>query len=212
MEYGELLKTAEANLRAKDVLKNYSLGEGASLRQGPETNFVGRFNLQYFERFGFKFRMIDSQEASTGTTLFNKTFKTPILSGAFSGMADITEKPLVKIASGIKSSGSMMWVGIASSEQVKEVLDTGVPTVRIVKPFQDIEMMIKEVKEAEEGGLSLLGSILNSFFYGGKRGDRTFAPKAMAPKSVTQLKGLVGGYQASVHLFLSNIGTFITFC
>jgi len=82
MEYGELLKTAEANLKAKDILKNYSLAEGASLRQGPETNFVGRFNLQYFERFGFKFRMIGSEEASTETTMFNRKFKTPVLSGA----------------------------------------------------------------------------------------------------------------------------------
>ena len=96
MEYGELLKTAEANLKAKGILKSYSVEEGSSLRPGPETNFVGRFNLRYFERFGFKFRMIDSEEASTEITLFNRKFKTPILSGALSGMADITEKPLVK--------------------------------------------------------------------------------------------------------------------
>ena len=75
MEYGELLKTAEANLKAKDILKNYSLGKGTSLRQGPETNFVGCFNLQYFERFGFKFRMIDSEEASREISLFNRNLR-----------------------------------------------------------------------------------------------------------------------------------------
>lgn len=190
MEYGELLKTAEANLKAKDILKNYSLGEGTSLRQGPETNFVGRFNLQYFERFGFKFRMIDSEEASTEISLFNRKFKTPILSGALSGMADITDKPLVKVASGVKDSGSMMWLGIASSEQVKEVLETGSPTVRIVKPFKEIETVIKELKEAEEGGAIAVGMDID-FFYGAKRGDRIFVPKAMAPRSVTELKRLV---------------------
>ena len=82
MEYGELLKAAEANLKAKGILKSYSLEEGSSLRPGPETNFVGRFNLRYFERFGFKFRMINSEEASTEITLFNRKLKTPILSGA----------------------------------------------------------------------------------------------------------------------------------
>ncbi len=50
MEYGELIETAKANLITKDILKNY-------LREGPETGFGGRFNLRYFERFGFKFRM-----------------------------------------------------------------------------------------------------------------------------------------------------------
>ena len=189
MEYGELLKTAEANLKAKGILKSYSVEEGSSLRPGPETNFVGRFNLRYFERFGFKFRMIDSEEASTEITLFNRKFKTPILSGALSGMADITEKPLSKIASGVKDSGSMMWVGIASSEQVKEVFETGCPTVRIVKPFKEMEAMIKELKEAEEGGAIAVGTDID-FFYGAKRGEKIFAPKAMAPKSVADLKRL----------------------
>jgi 4-hydroxymandelate oxidase len=191
MEYGELIKMAEANLKAKDLLKNYSLGEGTSLRTGSETNFVGRFNLQYFERFGFRFRMIGSHEASTEITLFNRKFKTPILTGALSGMADITDRPLAKVASGVKDGGSMMWVGIASSDQLREVLETGVATVRIVKPYQEIDMMVKELKEAEEGGAVAVGTDID-FFYGAKRGDRIFAPKAMAPKSVEQLKRLVG--------------------
>ena len=185
MEYGEIIKMAEANLVAKDIVKNYWL------REGPETNFVGRFNLEYFQRFGFRFRMIDSREASTEITLFKRKFRTPIFSGALSGMTDIVDKPLKEIALGVKNSGSMMWVGIASSDQVKEVLDTGVPTVRIVKPYQDTEAMIRELKEAEEGGAIAVGTDID-FFYGGKRGDRTFAPKAMGPKTVTELKRLAG--------------------
>jgi 4-hydroxymandelate oxidase len=106
-------------------------------------------------------------------------------------MVDITDRPLVKVASGVKESGSMMWVGIASSDQVREVFETGVPTVRIVKPYQEIEMMIRELKEAEEGGAIAVGTDID-FFYGAKRGDRVFAPKAMAPKSAKELKRLVG--------------------
>ena len=191
MEYKELIAKAEANLKLKDILKNYSAGEGSYIRSGPETNFVGQFNLQYFERFGFKFRIIDSQQASTEITLFNRKFATPILSGALSGMTDIAEKALAKVALGVKDSGSMMWVGIASPEQVKEVLETGVPTVRIVKPFLDIEMMIKELREAEERGAIAVGTDID-FFYGGKRGDRVFAPKAMGPRTVRELQKLVG--------------------
>ncbi len=182
MDYGEIIKLAEANLEAKG-LKNYLL------RAGPETNFVGRFNLEYFQRLGFRFRMIDSAEASTEVTLFNRKFRTPVFSGALSGMTDIVDKPLKEIALGVKNSGSMMWVGIASSDQVKEVLDTGAPTVRIVKPYRDMEAMIRELKEAEEGGAIAVGTDID-FFYGGKRGDRTFAPKAMAPKSAAELKKL----------------------
>ena len=181
MEYRELIAAAEANLKSKNIIKNYSLAEGNYVRQGAETNFVNRFNLQYFERFGFKFRLIDSQEASTEITLFNRKFKTPILSAALSGMNEITEKPLTKIASGIKESGSMMWLGIVSSEQLKEVLATGAPTIRIVKPYRETEAMVQELKEAEQTGAIAVGTDID-FSYGAKRGDKTAAPKAMGPK------------------------------
>jgi len=48
-------------------------------------------------------------------------------------------------------------VGIASREQVKEVLETGAPTIRIVKPFQELDAMVKELKVAEQGGPLLWG-------------------------------------------------------
>ena len=188
MEYKELMRLAEANLRTKGILENYRILENYE-REGAETNFVGRFNIRYFERFGFKFRMIDSHEASTDTVLFNRKFETPILSAALSGLTDITKKPLREIAMGVGKSGSMMWVGIASPDQVRDVLETKVPTVRIVKPFQDLEMMKKELSEAERGGAIAVGTDID-FFYGGKRGDRTFAPKAMGPRSVTELREL----------------------
>ena len=154
-----------------------------------ETNFSNRFNLQYFEHFGFKFRLIDSQEASTEISLFNRKFKTPILSAAVSAMGDITEKPLPKIAAGIKDSGSLMWVGGVPLEQLKEVLACGVPTVRIVKPFRDLEVMIKEFKEAENAGAIAVGTDIDSS-YGGKRGDKVAMPQALAPKSTEELKQL----------------------
>ncbi len=188
MEYGELMRLAEANLKAKGIMKNYRMLDNCE-REGAETNFVGRFNLRYFDRYGFKFRIIDSGEASTDTIIFNRKFETPILSAALSGLNDIAEKPLKEIAIGVGKSGSMMWVGIASPDQVKGVLETKVPTVRIVKPFQDIEMMTKELREAEKGGAIAVGTDID-FFYGGKRGDKTFAPKAMGPKSVKELKEL----------------------
>ena len=40
MEYQELIAAAEANLKAKNILKNYCVAEGANYRQGAETNYV----------------------------------------------------------------------------------------------------------------------------------------------------------------------------
>jgi len=191
MDYQELIAAAEANLMAKSILKNYSVGEGVHFRQGTETNHANCSSREYFERLAFKFRLIDSAEASTEITLYNHKFKTPILSGALSSMGDVAEKPLIKVASGIKDSGSMMWLGIVSSEQFKEVVETGVPTVRIVKPFRDTQAMIKELKEAEVAGAIAVGTDID-FFYGAKRGDKPAAPKTMGPKSAEELKMLAG--------------------
>ena len=155
----------------------------------PITPIVPAGNI--FERFAFKFRLIDSAEASTEITLFNRKFKTPILSAALSSMGDVAEKPLIKVASGIKDSGSMMWLGIVPLEQFKAVVETGVPTVRIVKPFRDTQAMIKELKEAEEAGAIAVGTDID-FFYGAKRGDKPAAPKTMEPKSAEALKTLAG--------------------
>jgi isopentenyl diphosphate isomerase/L-lactate dehydrogenase-like FMN-dependent dehydrogenase len=190
MEYGDLIHKAEANLKAKNILKSYVMEEGTSLREGAETSFVARFNSRYFDHFGFKFRMLDSREASPGITLFGRKFETPLLSGALSGLADVAEKPLVKVAAGVKESGSMMWLGIVSSDQQREVLATGVPTIRIVKPYQDTEAILKELKEAEAAGAMAVGVDID-FFYGGKRGDRLFAPKAMGPKTGQEMRKLV---------------------
>ena len=171
------------NLQSKGVLQKYYQ------RLGTETGYSARYNLEFFKRFGFKFRIIDSQEASTEITLFGKIFKTPIFSSALSGMQDITENALTKLAIGMRDAGSMMWLGIASSQQVRSVLETGVPTVRIVKPYKDILKMIKELKEAEAGGALAVGCDI-VFSYGGKRGDLCYAPEAMGPKTVAELKQL----------------------
>ena len=88
MEYRELIAAAEANLKAKGILKNYSVDEGIHFRQGTETNHANCSSREYFERLAFKFRLIDSAEASTEITLYGHKFKTPILSAAVSSMGD----------------------------------------------------------------------------------------------------------------------------
>jgi hypothetical protein len=87
-------------------------------------------------------------------------------------------------------------VGIASSGQVRSVLETGVPTVRIVKPYKDTTKMIKELKEAEAGGALAVGCDIVASME--ERGDLCYAPEAMGPKTVAELKQL-----SCAHAFLS---------
>lgn len=197
MEYSQLIAAAESNLKAKNALNNYSVGEGNYARRGAETNHVGLYNQQYYERFGFKFRLIDSQAASTEIKLFGRTFKTPIFAGALSGMTEITDNPLVKIAAGVKDSGSLMGLGIITTQQLHEVLEVGAPTFRIVKPFLDIEAMVKELKEAEAAGVIAVGTDI-TFFYGGKEGRSNVCARTDGAKDAGPAQGPGGSDKTSL--------------
>lgn len=183
MDYRELMQKGLETLEGKGLGRKYE-------RPGVETGYAARYNLEYFRRFGFKCRVIDSREASTGLSLFGRTFRTPIFGAALSGMHDITEEPLPKLAAGLGEAGSMMWLGISSPQEVRSVLQTGTPTVRIVKPFKDLDKMKQEIREAEAGGALAVGCDV-IFSYGGKREERCFAPAALSPKSTAELKELV---------------------
>ena len=72
----------------------------------------------------------------------------------------------------------MMWVGIASSDQVKEVLDTGVPAVRIVKPYPgNPQAMIRQSKEAEAGGAIAVGTDIDFFYLLEQNGEIARSPR-----------------------------------
>jgi isopentenyl diphosphate isomerase/L-lactate dehydrogenase-like FMN-dependent dehydrogenase len=106
MDYAKLVQKGMENLQSKGILQKYYQ------RLGTETGYSARYNLEFFKRFGFKFRIIDSQEASTEITLFGKIFRTPIFSSApFWECKDITENALTKLAIGMQDTGSMMWLG-----------------------------------------------------------------------------------------------------
>ncbi len=183
MQYDELMEAALMKMEEKGALKRYT-GKGA------ETGYAGRYNREIFKAFGFRFRMIDAVAADTSMTLFGRQFKTPIMCAALSGMTDITDEPLAKIAKGVSEAESLMWVGITNEEQFNSVLATGAPTVRIVKPFADMEKMYGEIRQAEDGGAFAVGTDID-FFFGGTVGERMFAPAAMGPKNSEELKELI---------------------
>ncbi len=183
MQYDELMEMALAKLEEKGALRRY-MGLGA------ETGYSGRYNKEIFKAFGFKFRMIDAVPADTSITLFGRQFKTPVMCAALSGMTDITEEPLTKIATGVMEAGSLMWVGITNQKQFDDVLKTGAPTVRIVKPFADLDKMYRDIEQAEKGGAVAVGMDID-FFFGGKVGERTFAPEAMGPKNSKEFSDLI---------------------
>ncbi|MFH0843956.1 MAG: alpha-hydroxy-acid oxidizing protein, partial [Pseudomonadota bacterium] len=157
---------------------------------GTETGYSRVTNYEFFKTIAFKIRTIDTKPADTGTALFGKSLSTPIIAGAMSNPRGGGMKDALKIwALGMKEADSMMGVGITGSGDFRELMQVGVPTYRISKPYKDRGKMVKEMKEAEELGAVAVGTDID-FVCGGKSGDNTFFDKEMHPLSSGELRDL----------------------
>lgn len=183
------MKYSEIYSKAISILKEqgrYELFQ-TSREVGIESGYVRQHNLEFFNNLSFEMRVIDTEVASTETEIFGQKLRTPIMSGAMSGLQEFTEDPIVKIARGIGKAGSMMWMGACPPEQVERVIKTDVPTVVVVKPYKDNKEIERRIVDAEQKGAVAVGIDVD-FFAGGKRGDDERMVDVVGPKSTHELK------------------------
>ena len=185
MKYDEIFS------KAMTVLKEQGRYDAFTRERetGTETGYVYRHNLEFFKTLYFEMHLIGTEMADTETEVFGHKLRTPVMSGAMSGLQQYASDPLLKIARGIGQAGSMMWVGICQPEELGAVINTGVPTVNIVKPYKDNKEVERRIVEAEKRGAVAVGMDID-FFLGAKRGDNETMVGAVAPKSTQQLKDI----------------------
>ena len=183
MKYDEIFSKAMTILKEQGKYETFMREREA----GAESGYGHRHNLEFFDTLSFEMRVIGTEVSSTETEVFGHRLCTPVMSGAMSGLQQYTSDPLVKIARGMRQAGSMMWVGICQPEELGAVIDTGVPTVDIVKPYKDDKEVERRIVEAEKRGAVAVGMDVD-FCLGGKRGDSETMVGVVAPKSSQQLK------------------------
>jgi 4-hydroxymandelate oxidase len=183
MRYDELMETAIKKMKEQGIFERWSF-------YGTETGYTRVTNCEFFKTIGLKLRTIDSTEADTRTVLFGQELPTPIIAGAMSnpGIKEIPDI-LQCWAKGMKEAGSMMGVGITSTDAFTEVMKIGVPTYRISKPFKDRQKMVIEMKEAEKLGAVAVGTDID-FGLGNKVGHKPFYASEMASLSFEELAEL----------------------
>ena len=145
---------------------------------------------QYIDSLTIEVRAIDSVEASTEMTLFGEVFTTPIMTGALSHLTAICPNPMVEVAKGVKAAGSAMWVGIGEEEELKAIIETGVKTIKIVKPYRDKELVFAKIAEAEKHGAFAVGMDTISSF-GGKVNESVVYHDIMGPQTVADIQSFV---------------------
>jgi isopentenyl diphosphate isomerase/L-lactate dehydrogenase-like FMN-dependent dehydrogenase len=177
-------------LLAEGVNKLKELGLGNYANTGAETGSSSRITRQYIDSLTIEARTIDAVEASTEFELFGEAFGTPVMTGALSGLGAICPNPMVEMAKGVKAAGSVMWVGIGKAEELKAIIETGVKTIKIVKPYRDKDLIFAKLAEAEKLGAFAVG-MDTIFVFGGKREDTLIRPDLMGPKTLKDIREFV---------------------
>jgi len=188
MNYSELVDVAFKRLEElglRDVISRFK-GEPA----GCESGYTSVTNRKFFDQISFKMRLIDSKWADTSTELFGQRLKTPVVSGAMSGMGNLEKEPLRKIALGLAEAGSMLWVGICSNEELESVFEEKAPVVVISKPWIENEKIIERIGFAEDLGAVAVGVDIDHSF-GPKSGDVVRLKDQFGPKTLDDLKNII---------------------
>jgi len=179
---GKLLAEGQAKLQ--------ELAIGPFLASSAETGSGVRLNRQYLDSLTIELRIIDAKPASTEMNLFGKAFTTPVMTGALSGLGAVYANPLAETAKGVLAAGAVNWVGIGESDELKTIIETGVPTVKIIKPYKNHDLIFAKLADAEKLGAFAVGMDI-CFVFGGKREDLVFRADIMGPKTLADIRSFI---------------------
>lgn len=177
-------------LLAEGAGKMKELGLANYADNGAETGSSSRINRQYIDSLTIEIRAIDSVAASTEMKLFGESFTTPVMPAALSGLGALCPNPMVEVAKGAKASGTAMWVGIGEGEELRNIIDTGAKTIKIIKPYRDTDLILAKIAEAEKYGAFAVG-MDTIFVFGGKSKDSLIRPDLMGPKTLSEIQSFI---------------------
>jgi len=156
--------------------------------RGIETEFMMEHNENIFKRYKFMLRSINRMDkVSLETKILGVKLKVPlVMSSITAPIPKIQEKGLLKVARALKETGSMMWTGAPFPNNLKGLVETGVPLVQTLKPFADRARVQNMLAEAEAAGATWVGIEVDAG-QGTKILDRQMS-KDCSPMSVDELK------------------------
>ena len=147
-------------------------------------------NRKYWNSLFFVTKFLDPVEVDTGLTIFGVKLKTPVFCSPLSRADYMSDTDLTEIARGVSNAGALMMLGIGGSNELQSAIDTGVPVVKMVKPYRRTELIYEKVRDAESRGCVAVGMDIDHF-YGTLRGARLFRTELFGPQSTDELKQLI---------------------
>ena len=154
-----------------------------------ETGFILEHDRRILDRYTFRPRYIDGVRPETTCKILDIELSTPVIMSAITmPIPAITDNGLTDVAEALKDAGSLMWTGSPIPQNLKELVDTGVPIAANVKPYQDRDKMFRDLEEIQKAGVTWVG-VETDAGQGTKIHDKLVA-KNCAPLSLQELKDI----------------------
>lgn len=144
----------------------------------------------YFDSLLVEMRHIDGVLPSTKLSLYGETFDTPVMMAALSHLNNVYPDGMVEMAKGALACNAVNWSGMGNEDELERITATGARTIKIIKPYQDNDYILKRIEHAESCGAFAVGMDVDHAFSGNGNYDNVLG-MPMSPKSVDEIKEFV---------------------
>ena len=117
-------------------------------------------NRRYLDSLLVEMRVIDSVKPCLTTRIFGREFSSPIMMPAFSHLNKVGKngrKPMEEYALAAKELRLLNWVGMEPDGEYAGIAAVDAPTVRIIKPFADHDIILEQIDFAVKHGAIAVG-------------------------------------------------------
>lgn len=144
----------------------------------------------YFDSLLIEMRHLDNVLPDTTFELYGEKFTTPVMTAAFSHLNGTHEDGMAEMARGALQVGALNWAGMGPDEELTHIVETGAKTIKIVKPYEDRELVLHRLQHAYKSGALAVGmDIDHAFNYKGQ--PDCIEGMTMAPVTSEELREFV---------------------
>lgn len=141
---------------------------------------------EYFDSLLVETRYIDSVIPSTTLELYGETFSTPIMTAALSHLGE----GMVEMAKGALAANAVMWCGMGDEAELEAIIATGAKTIKIIKPYEDNNRILRQIEHAEKSGALAVGIDIDHSFNNKGQYDNVLGDQ-MTCKSLEEIKSFI---------------------
>ena len=124
-------------------------------KRGPVTIQAANSNTisdAYRDRLVIAYQYIGSTVPTIEFKLGGRVFNTPIMAGPIGGQDRAHDSGAVGYAKAIAEAGSVVWSDFHNKSAWTEILNQGIPAIRVIKPLADIARLLEEIAFDTENG------------------------------------------------------------